>query len=443
MVCIILRTCIVVGLSFAVLACEQLTLKQEPTTIAGITTTGYPDIQAIINESLDDALLVVTNSAARNALPDHGYTTLQSVLRRARDGNLATARALDLDRASLAELTDAEMKEIEALAKRDPELKAKLVKVLEDIHAKFARLPTVEVTEQPLDDDGNDEGPPYVIASENGFINLGYSILTTEEFLLIAQAEQSKPERGFAIGSDWEHRTFGSGHPWGSDRVRYYFTSSLTDGQKSWMGQAMEHMHDGTGIVFSESTYPYWWLEFWHTLNASRFLRISKEQLSGEDPTGWATVGKVGKSRLVMDSDYVTDEKYFNHEMGHVLGLLHEHQRYDQDNYVRVGPSGSNYDKIPRLSRRPFLFWSWYVEHSTTLATPYDYHSIMLYRSGMTLRNRLPWTVDYQNNAVWGDENGDTWFSPWDIYTIRRLYRKSPNPRPDFSPASEYPPLDE
>ena len=40
-------------------------------------------------------------------------------------------------------------------------------------------------------------------------------------------------------------------------------------------------------------------------------------------------------------------------------------------------------------------------------------------------------------NAI-GD-NGDTWFSPWDIYTIRRIYDLTPNGKPDFTPAPDYP----
>ena len=203
----------------------------------------------------------------------------------------------------------------------------------------------------------------------------------------------------------------------------------------------MEQIHDGTGIAFRESVRPHWWLEFWHAFGLSGYLRISAEQLSY---TGWVTVGKVGKSRLVMDLDYVTREEYFNHEMGHVLGLLHKHQRYDRDDSVEVGPSGSNYNKIPRLSRRWFLWWSWYVENSTTFGTPYDYYSIMHYdRSDITLADGGDWDVYEENNEVWGDENAGTWFSPWDIYTIRRLYRISPNPRPNYTPSSEYPPIEE
>ena len=134
--------------------------------------------------------------------------------------------------------------------------------------------------------------------------------------------------------------------------------------------------------------------------------------------------------------------------MGHVFGLLHEHQRYDRDNYVRVLPTGSNYRKIQRLREHRFLWFRWYDEISTTFSTPYDYHSIMHYRSKrgvITTRSTDKskddemWDVHNGNNRVWGSQNGNTWFSPWDIYTIKRLYSITPNSIPNYTPTPDYP----
>ena len=61
------------------------------------------------------------------------------------------------------------------------------------------------------------------------------------------------------------------------------------------------------------------------------------------------------------------------HELGHVLGLFHEHARWDRDSYVTV-----NYENL-KLGRESDYDWvpktNWIVS-----STPYDYRSIMHYR---------------------------------------------------------------
>ena len=167
-----------------------------------------------------------------------------------------------------------------------------------------------------------------------------------------------------------------------------------------------------------------------------------KEAQLGRTP-GWASVGKVGGSFLEMDVDLAgTDENegHFYHEVGHVLGLLHEHQRYDRDTYVYVdrnGPSYNrlNYDRIPqwRNEKHCFLWVFCYVtavRNSTHYDTPYDFHSVMHYPSTsvtrITLRNGNTWVVWRANKTEWGRQNHYTYFTPWDIYTIKRRYNVRP-----------------
>ena len=87
--------------------------------------------------------------------------------------------------------------------------------------------------------------------------------------------------------------------------------------------------------------------------------------------------------------------------------------------------------------------YSW-VNNSTTYGTPYDYHSVMHYPSNARTTIHLAdggayWEVRERNKSVWGAENHHTYFSPWDIYTIKRRYGITPNQRPEYTPGPAYP----
>lgn len=55
----------------AIVSCDSVTLTEEPTAVddTAATLAGYPDIQAMIDASLDKALALVDAAAARSAEP--------------------------------------------------------------------------------------------------------------------------------------------------------------------------------------------------------------------------------------------------------------------------------------------------------------------------------------------------------------------------------------
>lgn len=437
-------TCVVVaGVLFGIVSCERLTLTEQPTETTE-TTPVHPNIRAIIDATLDEAMTAAESAAARQVAPDPAYATLRSVLGRARDANLARTSARNIDRASLAELTEEELKELAELVEKDPVLRAEIEALTEKLRAEYDAVPPIEVEVQPYDEEGNPVGESYVVASRNGVINFGFSAFSTWEFLLLVQAKQEhRPERGFAIESSWAHESWGSGNRWPNATVKYTFDhATLSPADRSWMTEAMARMTAGTGITFRRVNNVI--DSFLHLIClSSNHLWISKRQLGAFD--GQASVGKIGCSFLYMDID-LTDgarkEYVFNHEMGHVLGLLHEHQRYDRDRHVRVVPTDSDHRKIPERRRHCRIFGIFdcrTVRNTTHYGTPYDYHSVMHYRpkaGKITLneeRRRL-WKRR-NNNDDWGHVNGDTYFTPWDIYTIKILYGMSAS-RPTYTPVA-------
>ena len=435
-----------------IVSCDMVTLTGEPTAVETTTTIGgYPHIQALINASIDEALAVVDAAAERSVEPDPRYVTLSRALRRERDGDWATERVLDPGRPA-DELTEAERDEVDSLIADDPELDAAFAGLADELEVVYASIPTISIKVQDLDENNDPIGEPYTIQSENGVIEFGDRTVASEEFLLWIQSHDAGPERGFVIDRDWYHSDFGSGRAWPNDRVRYFFDSSITATDRSWMWWKLHRTQHATSVRFTEysntSSRRYAW-----NRGSSPYLRISRAEL-GTTP-GTATLGKVSKSFLKMDHGTgrtETGENQFYHEVGHVLGLIHEHQRYDRDNHVIMSPYkayyDANYTRIKQRRRQQFwfLWWSWYswVDNSTTYGTPYDYHSITHYPADRsTTIHRADgggyWDANWRNKGVWGAENNYTYFTPWDIYTIKRRYGITPNPRPGYTPRPAYP----
>ena len=93
------------------------------------------------------------------------------------------------------------------------------------------------------------------------------------------------------------------------------------------------------------------------------------------------------------------------HELGHVIGLYHEHNRPDRDDYINVYPHRvpSFADQLQRLD----------PEDSNTLNLGYDYASIMHYRSlGGTITSKF-------SNIHFGD---GAELSPLDVAKVNKLY---------------------
>ncbi|HVZ30488.1 MAG TPA: M12 family metallopeptidase [Asticcacaulis sp.] len=78
------------------------------------------------------------------------------------------------------------------------------------------------------------------------------------------------------------------------------------------------------------------------------------------------------------------------HEFGHVLGLMHEHQRPDRDSYLRLEPFLQNYVDHCGLSLSAVCndVRLAFPKVSVQMSTPYDPCSLMHYLSNQTPRHR-------------------------------------------------------
>jgi hypothetical protein len=188
----------------------------------------------------------------------------------------------------------------------------------------------------------------------------------------------------------------------------------------------MNRWSSETGVVrFEEKTD--WLTDFFTTVGLASKVIIRATNLinSNTNISGLARVGSYSGWRSYIILKYDADMRTVLHELGHVLGLSHEHQRGDRDEYVEViweeVPSfmKGQYEKIdlfrivredkgwweyrPRLVTiwiGPFRVvigipnWVWVKnivekQEPTAFVTGYDYFSIMHYTHPFILKKPI------------------------------------------------------
>ena len=102
------------------------------------------------------------------------------------------------------------------------------------------------------------------------------------------------------------------------------------------------------------------------------------------------------------------------HEIGHSIGLLHEHTRPDRDDYVDV-----IYDNIYAGFRREFEIED--AETADTLGVGYDYNSVMHYKPGAFGNDSTPGITIVADNPGIPVGPGNA-LSELDVLKINRLY---------------------
>jgi hypothetical protein len=123
----------------------------------------------------------------------------------------------------------------------------------------------------------------------------------------------------------------------------------------------------------------------------------------------YSSVGMVGGRQNLSLSDARIGVAI--HELGHAICLMHEHQRLDRDNHIRV-----NYNFIPASLRSQF-------NKAGTMRGTFDFLSMMMYPS--RYRNGGYDMVRVSNNQPFNSnvETGYNRFSPGDISAIRSYYK--------------------
>lgn len=129
--------------------------------------------------------------------------------------------------------------------------------------------------------------------------------------------------------------------------------------------------------------------EEYHTKTCVKLIPRTNEEdyvVFANAKTGcWSHVGKVGGPQTVnlQSNSCTTLIGTILHEILHVLGFLHEQNRSDRDDHIKI-----NYDNIKKDTLRNFKK----ISPSETLSfnVPYDYDSVVHYSAYAFSNNKKP-----------------------------------------------------
>jgi len=132
----------------------------------------------------------------------------------------------------------------------------------------------------------------------------------------------------------------------------------------------MNDWSNKTGFLKFEKAYDDYWENVWISTNMYTILNINDAAM-GNSIAGSSYVGyQLGINELKLTNGLSGNslKRTTRHELGHAIGLMHEHQRWDRDDYVSF--DGTGYDmndkvNIAKIDKDVALYnyieWRWQI----------------------------------------------------------------------------------
>ncbi|PWN70178.1 hypothetical protein C1631_009310 [Chryseobacterium phosphatilyticum] len=140
--------------------------------------------------------------------------------------------------------------------------------------------------------------------------------------------------------------------------------------------------------------------------NQPNYVEFIFGSSSGSD--GWAHIGYRGGKQTVSLDQYISVGSVI-HEMGHTVGLYHEHTRKDRDQYVTILWNNIQDGQA----------YNFNIYNSGTDIGPFNINSVMMYWPTSYSKNGQP-TIKRANNTNFTYNR--TGFTAGDITTINTMY---------------------
>lgn len=143
---------------------------------------------------------------------------------------------------------------------------------------------------------------------------------------------------------------------WPNGEVFFDLDPSLSAGERNMSMAAINHWREWSNLRFTERNND--------TANFVRFNRVEGSCSS--------SLGRVGGTQLI-DCDFAKfSQGSLIHEIGHAIGMVHEQQRSDRDEYINI-----DWDNIPERFRTS----DYSISSNSQIRSGYDFYSIMHYPS--------------------------------------------------------------
>ena len=153
-------------------------------------------------------------------------------------------------------------------------------------------------------------------------------------------------------------------------------------------------------------------MQFVPRASQSNYVNISVE---GSGSEGFSNVGMVGGEQSLNCGAACTTATWL-HEMGHTVGLLHEHQRPDRANYITLNLANADLPNVPGNFTLPGYDFQ-------TIGL-FDHASIMEYGAFDLSKAGLPVIESIPPGMPLSNDNG---YSAGDIDGVERLYGAAPS----------------